>query len=146
MIQASSASSRPPKEKMTPPTAEYRTADEGYFRASGIPLLKGREFSATDQKSSEKVAILNKTLADRLFADVDPIGRRVANERRPVVRCNPVVTADTVWTCLPGRDVRVLRYRGSRAAPWPARAIRRAPNHVRMLRATAVRDVPSTPP
>ncbi|MBP6771703.1 MAG: ABC transporter permease [Gemmatimonadaceae bacterium] len=60
------------------PSAEYRTADPGYFRASGIPLLKGREFAAGDVPTSEKVVILNKTLADRLFPTSDPIGRRVA--------------------------------------------------------------------
>lgn len=60
------------------PSAEYRTADPGYFRASGIPLLKGREFTAGDVPTSAKVVILNKTLADRLFPTSDPIGRRVA--------------------------------------------------------------------
>ena len=60
------------------PSAEYRTADAGYFRAAGIPLLAGREFTAGDLKTTGKVVIINKTLADRLFADVDPIGRRVA--------------------------------------------------------------------
>jgi putative ABC transport system permease protein len=60
------------------PTAEYRTADPGYFRASGIPLRKGREFTSGDGPSSAKVVILNQTLANRLFADVEPIGRRVA--------------------------------------------------------------------
>ncbi len=60
------------------PTAEYRTADPGYFRAGGIPLRKGREFTSGDGSSSAKVVILNQTLANRLFADVDPIGRRVA--------------------------------------------------------------------
>lgn len=60
------------------PSAEYRTADPGYFRAGGIPLLKGREFTEGDGPTSDKVVIINKTLADKLFADVDPIGRRVA--------------------------------------------------------------------
>jgi len=41
-------------------------------------LLKGREFAAGDVPTSEKVVILNKTLADRLFPTSDPIGRRVA--------------------------------------------------------------------
>jgi putative ABC transport system permease protein len=60
------------------PMSEYRTADPGYFRASGIPLLSGREFSETDVGDAGKVVILNKTLADRLFPGIDPIGRRVA--------------------------------------------------------------------
>jgi putative ABC transport system permease protein len=60
------------------PSAEYRTADPGYFRAGGIPLLKGREFTTADRLPGEKVMILNKTLADRLFPTELPIGKRVA--------------------------------------------------------------------
>jgi putative ABC transport system permease protein len=60
------------------PRAEYRTANPEYFSASGIPLLRGREFSATDRSGSPLVVILNKTLADKFFPDRDPIGQRVA--------------------------------------------------------------------
>ncbi|HJR64293.1 MAG TPA: FtsX-like permease family protein, partial [Gemmatimonadaceae bacterium] len=60
------------------PRAEYRTASPEYFRAAGIPILKGREFTATDRQGSQLVVILNKTLADKLFPDRDPIGQRVA--------------------------------------------------------------------
>jgi len=60
------------------PQAEYRTADPGYFKASGIPLVKGREFLSTDLPSAGRVAIINQTLADYLFRDKDPIGQRIA--------------------------------------------------------------------
>jgi putative ABC transport system permease protein len=60
------------------PRAEFRTANPEYFRAAGIPLLRGREFYTTDQRGSALVVILNKTLADRLFPGRDPIGQRVA--------------------------------------------------------------------
>ncbi|MFL5576336.1 MAG: ABC transporter permease [Gemmatimonadaceae bacterium] len=60
------------------PRSEYRTASPGYFRASGIPMLRGREFSSTDRAGTERVVVLNKALADRLFPNQDPIGRRVA--------------------------------------------------------------------
>jgi predicted permease len=60
------------------PRAEYRTVSPEYFRAAGIPLLKGKEFTTTDRDSTALVAILNKTLADKLFPDRDPIGQRVA--------------------------------------------------------------------
>jgi putative ABC transport system permease protein len=60
------------------PRAEMRTANPDYFRAAGIPLLKGREFSTTDRDSSGRVVILNKTLADRFFPGRDPIGQRIA--------------------------------------------------------------------
>jgi predicted permease len=60
------------------PRAEYRTASPEYFRAAGIPLLKGREFESTDREGAGLVVILNRTLADKLFPGKDPIGQRVA--------------------------------------------------------------------
>jgi len=59
------------------PSAEYRSADPGYFRAAGIPLLKGREFATTDVDKSAGVIIINKTLAERFFPGRDPIGQRI---------------------------------------------------------------------
>ncbi|MEP6495528.1 MAG: ABC transporter permease [bacterium] len=59
------------------PHAEYRSADPGYFRASGIPILKGRAFATTDVEKSAGVIIINKTLADKFFPDRDPIGQRI---------------------------------------------------------------------
>lgn len=60
------------------PRAEFRTASPEYFRAAGIPLLRGREFTTTDVAESGRVVILNETLATRLFPDRDPVGQRVA--------------------------------------------------------------------
>jgi len=60
------------------PRATYKTADPNYFRAAGIPLLKGRAFTTTDRREAARVVILNKSFAERLFGDRDPIGRRVA--------------------------------------------------------------------
>jgi predicted permease len=60
------------------PNAELRTADPYFFRAAGIPLLTGRPFATTDGPASGKVVIINKTLADRLFPNEDPIGKRIA--------------------------------------------------------------------
>jgi predicted permease len=60
------------------PHSEYRTASPEYFRAAGIPLMGGREFSSTDRKGGASVVIINKTLADLLFPNQDAVGRRVA--------------------------------------------------------------------
>jgi putative ABC transport system permease protein len=60
------------------PRAEFRMADPDYFRAAGIPLQKGREFSASDRDTSAKVVIINQALADRYFPGEDPIGRQLA--------------------------------------------------------------------
>src|SRR5579862_248184 len=48
-----------------------------YFETLGIPMLMGRRFSERDGKSSPKVAIVNRTFAQRYFGDADPLGRRI---------------------------------------------------------------------
>ena len=60
------------------PQAEYRTAAPGYFNASGIPLLAGRDFASTDRQGTAPVVILNKTAAELLFPGKDAVGQRVA--------------------------------------------------------------------
>jgi predicted permease len=60
------------------PRADLRTANPEYFRAAGVPLIKGRGFESTDGLTNGKVVILNQTLAERLFHGEDPIGKRVA--------------------------------------------------------------------
>ena len=58
--------------------AEVRTAGPEYFRASGIPLISGREFLDTDRPGAGKVVILNQTLADKIFPGQNPLGKRIA--------------------------------------------------------------------
>ncbi len=60
------------------PRADLRTAGPEYFRAAGIPIVKGREFRATDAPGSAKVVIINQALATGLFPNEDPIGKRIA--------------------------------------------------------------------
>jgi predicted permease len=58
--------------------AGWRVADEGYFRAMGIPLLSGRTFSVEeDRPEGTPVAVLNRSLAERAFPNEDPLGGRV---------------------------------------------------------------------
>jgi predicted permease len=72
------ADGRPVSPNEPVPQSEYRTADPGYFKASGIPLIAGREFASTDHAGSARVVIINKTLADKLFPGQDAVGKRVA--------------------------------------------------------------------
>jgi predicted permease len=50
-----------------------------YFRALGIPLRAGREFTETEEMATggERIAIIDETLARRLFGNDDPIGALV---------------------------------------------------------------------
>lgn len=72
------------REGMTPldPSAvdaNVRTANAQYFQTLGVRLLRGRFFTRADGGEAPPVAIVNHTLARRLFGDSDPIGQRVAN-------------------------------------------------------------------
>jgi putative ABC transport system permease protein len=48
-----------------------------YFAALGVPLVRGRDFTAHDDSGSASVTIVNETLARNLWGDADPIGQRV---------------------------------------------------------------------
>jgi predicted permease len=55
-----------------------------YFRAMGIPLLRGREFDDEDRPTTAEVAIVNRTLARKLFGpNQDPVGHRVGFDKAP---------------------------------------------------------------
>jgi len=53
------------------------TVTPSYFRAMGIPVLRGRDFSAVDGDGGELVAVVNETLARRYWPEGNPVGRRV---------------------------------------------------------------------
>jgi len=59
------------------PTADCHVASPHYFRAIGIRLLKGREFTEKDGLESPRVVIINETLASRHFPDEEAIGQRL---------------------------------------------------------------------
>ena len=77
----------PPGEQ---PGAQYSEATPGYFRAMGIPLLKGRFFTERDTESSPWVAVINEALARQYFPDEDPIGKFLqASLTRPPREVSP---------------------------------------------------------
>jgi putative ABC transport system permease protein len=57
--------------------ANIRTIDESYFQTLGVPLTAGRGFDARDKSDAPMVVIIGKSMADRVFAGRDPIGRRL---------------------------------------------------------------------
>jgi putative ABC transport system permease protein len=48
----------------------------GYFRAMGIPLLRGREFDNHDTEKSLRVAVINEAMARQFWANENPIGKK----------------------------------------------------------------------
>ena len=48
----------------------------GFFRALGVPLRAGREFTGRDNAAAPKVAVVNEAFAKRYFGGQNPVGRR----------------------------------------------------------------------
>src|SRR5947209_14704451 len=59
------------------PVTEVRAIRQSYFATMGIPLLRGRDFTAQDGASGQSVFIVNQSLAAKYFAGEDPVGRRI---------------------------------------------------------------------
>src|SRR5262249_4995003 len=59
------------------PSAFALVASADYFRAAGIPLLRGRAFTQTDDAAAPRVVLVNQEFAHRYFKDKDPLGQRI---------------------------------------------------------------------
>jgi predicted permease len=56
------------------PIAGLRYVTPGYFRAMGIRIVRGREFTSHDDAGAPRVIVVNEALARRYLANGDPIG------------------------------------------------------------------------
>lgn len=57
--------------------ALLRPVTPDFFRAAGLPLLKGRAFTAQDRAGSLDVVIVSEVLARKHWPDADPLGKRL---------------------------------------------------------------------
>jgi hypothetical protein len=62
---------------LTLPPVNFQAVSGSYFSAMGIPLLKGRTFTAQDRKGSPRVAIVNRLLANLVWSTDDVIGKQL---------------------------------------------------------------------
>jgi predicted permease len=59
------------------PSAEFGVTDAHFLQTSGVPLIRGRDFSESDGPASAPVALISQQFVRRYFATEDPIGRRI---------------------------------------------------------------------
>jgi predicted permease len=59
------------------PFALWRVVSPDYFRAMGIPLLRGRYFEAHDSADNTPVVLINHRLAEQYWPGEDAIGKRL---------------------------------------------------------------------
>ena len=95
--RAPSGSDRRSGPRPRAPRANFQGVTPDYFRAMGIALLKGREFTEGDSFEAPSVAIINETIAKRFFPDENPVGKRLSMEGRTGQAVGPNPAASSPW-------------------------------------------------
>ncbi len=62
------------------PLSFVRVVSDGYIRAMGMALRKGRDFTERDTPATTQVIMINETLANRLWPGEDPIGKIIEGD------------------------------------------------------------------
>jgi putative ABC transport system permease protein len=99
-FQPDSKPEMPPNQQ---PLTHYVDVSAGYFATMGIPVLRGREFTAQDMVENPRVIVINDAMARREYPDVDPIGRRFS--------FGPDEQGNPVWLDIVGVVGNVRQYR-----------------------------------
>jgi putative ABC transport system permease protein len=75
---------RPALTPAQQPSMEMRPVSPDYFKAMGIPVLRGRGFQGTDTASSSQVVVLSEAAVRRYFPNENPLGQWITlGWRRP---------------------------------------------------------------
>ena len=67
---------RPTQDSLRP-GLQYRAVLGNYFDVMGIPLLRGRAFTARDSAEASGVAVISRAVAERFWSNEDPIGKQL---------------------------------------------------------------------
>jgi putative ABC transport system permease protein len=69
------AADKPIPQRGQFPHMEFTPISANYFEAMGVRLLRGRWFNSADAATSSPVAVVNETLAHRIWPGEDPLGK-----------------------------------------------------------------------
>jgi putative ABC transport system permease protein len=69
---------RPPFPEGDRPELARNMVTPHYFRAMGMPLLRGRTFDESDRTNGRPVVVVSRSMAERFFPDEDAIGKRIS--------------------------------------------------------------------
>jgi predicted permease len=68
-----------PNQRPALPMVYLNAVGPGHFRTLAIPVVEGRDFTASDTETAPRVAIVNETLARRFWPGQRAIGQRLRN-------------------------------------------------------------------
>ncbi|HXV64661.1 MAG TPA: ABC transporter permease [Vicinamibacteria bacterium] len=57
--------------------AVFRSVTPDYFRALGVPVVRGRVFDRGDSSDSPRTAVINESFFRRFLGEVEPVGQRL---------------------------------------------------------------------
>jgi len=69
---------RPQARAGEEPESGFHQVSPDYFRALGIPLLRGRSFDPRDVQKAPGIVVISETMARRYWPGEDPMGRRIS--------------------------------------------------------------------
>jgi putative ABC transport system permease protein len=95
--------------------AGFRIISPGYYRALGIPVVKGRAFTEQDNEHALPVAIISERVANTTWPGEDPIGKRIRSSMDATSRTDPLAAT---WMTIVGvaGDVRHSGLEGKASA------------------------------
>ncbi len=102
------------------PSTTAAKVSPDYFRALGVPLLRGRVFTPADTEKSAPVALISESLARRYFHGGDPIGRRMRQSGpggEPVMEIVGVVGDVKYWGLNADNDAAYYQVYTQNSAP-----------------------------
>ena len=90
------------------PRARFRSVSPGFFAALGIPIVAGRDFNDADRNGAERVVIISRSIAEKMFPGQDPLNRQliwidpvtkfvnISNEPRRIVGVVPDIDDESI--------------------------------------------------
>ena len=136
------------REKDEDARARFRSISPGFFETLGVPMVEGRDFRDTDRDGAERVVIISRSVAERLFPGREAVDRHlqwtdgvmkfigISTEPRRIIGVVPDVDDENI---LPQPAMTV--YQPSAQEGWNSRLFVRAQNDPYALVPTITRTI-----